>query len=58
MGTNYNPQIVTSGLGMVLDAQNPKSYSYSENLATYSQQIGGTNWSTGNAVLTSSTENS
>ena len=39
MGTNYNPQIVTSGLGLVLDAQNPKSYSYSENLVNNSTTI-------------------
>ena len=26
MGTNYNPQIVTSGLVLALDAANPKSY--------------------------------
>ena len=26
MGTNYNPQIVTSGLVLCLDAANPKSY--------------------------------
>jgi hypothetical protein len=26
MGTNYNPQIVTSGLILALDAANPKSY--------------------------------
>tara|TARA_R110000868_G_C10829481_1_gene759266 strand:+ start:14 stop:1255 length:1242 start_codon:yes stop_codon:yes gene_type:complete len=32
MGTNYNPQIVTSGLVLALDAANPKSYSYAENL--------------------------
>lgn len=56
MGTNYNPQIVTSGLTMVLDAQNPKSYTYGENLVTYSQAIGGTNWTSGGASLTSSTE--
>jgi hypothetical protein len=39
MGTNYNPQIVTSGLGLVLDAQNPKSYSYSENLVNNSSTV-------------------
>ena len=27
MGTNYNPQIVTSGLVLCVDAANPKSYS-------------------------------
>jgi hypothetical protein len=32
MGTNYNPQIVTSGLVFCMDAANSKSYSYAENL--------------------------
>jgi hypothetical protein len=31
MGTNYNPQIVTSGLVLCLDAANPKSYPGSGN---------------------------
>jgi hypothetical protein len=31
MGTNYNPQIVTSGLVLALDAANPKSYPGSGN---------------------------
>lgn len=39
MGTNYNPQIVTSGLVLALDAANPKSYSYAENLILFSQGI-------------------
>jgi hypothetical protein len=39
MSTNYNPQIVTSGLGLVLDAQSRKSYSYSENLVNNSTTI-------------------
>ena len=39
MGTNYNPQIVTSGLVLAIDAANPKSYLYAENLILHSQGI-------------------
>jgi hypothetical protein len=39
MGTSYNPQIVTSGLMLAIDAANPKSYSYAENLLPFSQDI-------------------
>ena len=37
MGTNYNPQIVTSGLVLAIDAANPKSYDTKHNLTRYSQ---------------------
>jgi len=48
MGTNYNPQIVTSGLVLALDAANPKSYSYAENLILFSQGITAANgWAFG-----------
>jgi hypothetical protein len=48
MSTNYNPQIVTSGLVLAIDAANPKSYSYAENLITFSQAINsGNGWSVG-----------
>jgi hypothetical protein len=39
MGVNYNTSVVSNGLIMVLDAQNPKSYQYAENLLPYSTQL-------------------
>jgi hypothetical protein len=39
MGLQHSPSIVTTGLILALDAVNPKSYSYSENLLRYSQQM-------------------
>jgi len=37
MSTNYNPQIVTSGLVLAIDAANPKSYDTKHNLTRFSQ---------------------
>lgn len=55
MGTNYNPQIVTSGLILALDAANPKSYSYSENLVPNSNTFSGFTISNITSVLNSNT---
>lgn len=57
MGTNYNPQIVTNGLVLCLDAANPKSYTYSENLLSYSQQFNVSPWSLGGTGTPSITAN-
>jgi len=38
------PSTVTTGLVLNLDAGNPKSYSYAENLYTYSQQFDQSTW--------------
>ena len=54
MGTNYNPQIVTSGLVLAIDAANPKSYSYAENLLINSQNMSGSGWGPGDLTVTSS----
>ena len=54
MGTNYNPQIVTSGLVLAIDAANPKSYSYTENLLINSQNMSGSGWGPGGLTVTSS----
>jgi hypothetical protein len=55
MGTNYNPQIVTSGLVLALDAANPKSYFYQENLIANSNTISGFTTSNITKVLNSNT---
>ena len=44
MSTNYNPQIVTSGLLMAFDMANPKSYSYEENIYTYTTTFNSAYW--------------
>ena len=52
MGTNYNPQIVTSGLVLCVDAANPKSYLYAENLLNYSQNVAiTTSWGASNMTI-------
>ena len=53
MGTNYNPQIVTSGLILSLDPANSKSYDPTTNLFTYSEAFGNAAWSKGNLTVTS-----
>jgi hypothetical protein len=55
MSTNYNPQIVTSGLILALDTANPKSYSYSENLVPNSNTFFGFTISNITSVLNSNT---
>ena len=58
MGTNYNPQIVTSGLVLAIDAANPKSYSYAENLILFSQGITAANgWGFGSNTTFISSSN-
>lgn len=47
MSVSGGPSIVTSNLLLNLEIDNPKSYSYSENLLPYSQAINTTNWSVG-----------
>ena len=56
MSSYAGPQVVTSGLILDLDAANPKSYQYAENLLTYSQQINsGNGWGFGaNSTIISS----
>jgi hypothetical protein len=44
MGTNYNPQIVTTGLTLCIDPGNKKSYSFAENLYTFSEQFNQATW--------------
>jgi len=55
MSTNYNPQIVTSGLILALDTANPKSYSYAENLVSNSNTFSGFSISNINRTLNSNT---
>lgn len=44
MSINYNPQIVTNGLVLCLDAANAKSFDANENLLTYSEQLDNVAW--------------
>ena len=39
MAILYNPSIVRNGMVLYMDASNPKSYTYTENLSPYSEQI-------------------
>ena len=48
------PPIVTNGLVLALDAANPKSYTPSENLLTYSNDFTNSVWTSGNVSITSS----
>jgi hypothetical protein len=58
MTVNYNTSVVSNGLIMVLDAQNPKSYQYGENLMTYSQGITSANgWGFGSNTTFISSSN-
>jgi hypothetical protein len=58
MSVSGGPSIVTSNLLLNLEVVNPKSYSYSENLLTYSQQFNVSPWSlggTGSPLITANT---
>ena len=44
MAIGYNPTAVTTGLVLLLDPANPKSYKYQENLFYYSEQLGNTSY--------------
>lgn len=44
MAIGYNPTSVTTGLVLLLDPANPKSYKYQENLFYYSEQLGNTSY--------------
>jgi hypothetical protein len=48
MGLNHSPSIVTNGLILALDAANPKSYLYAENLLNYSANISAAGWGSSN----------
>jgi len=50
------PPIVTNGLVLALDAANPKSYTPSENLLTYSNDFTNVVWTSGNVSITSSAD--
>jgi len=53
MSINYNPQIVTSGLVLCLDAANAKSFDFYENLYTYSEQLDNANWTKADSTIAS-----
>lgn len=53
MSINYNPQIVTNGLVLCLDAANAKSFDANENLYTYSEQLDNANWTKADSTIAS-----
>lgn len=50
MAIGYNPTAVTTGLVLLLDPANPKSYKYQENLFYYSEQINNSSYYTNTPV--------